>query len=136
MIDLGIPGLSSIERIGAGGNAIVYRARQSDLDRDVVVKVLTNVDADTTRRRFDRERRAMGRLSQAAGIAPLYGSGFTSTGQPYLLMPFYEQGSLQDQLDNAGPLDVARVRDIGVAVAGAVQSGAFALDELTLHQLA
>ena len=81
-IDLGIPGLTTIQRIGAGGNAIVYRARQPDLDRDVVVKVLTNIDAETTRRRFDRERRAMGRLSQASGIAPLYGSGFTPAGQP------------------------------------------------------
>ena len=51
-----------------------------------------NIDADTTRRRFDRERKAMGRLSQTAGIAPLYGSGFTPSGQPYLLMPFYENG--------------------------------------------
>jgi len=121
-IDLGIPGLTNIERIGAGGNAIVYRARQADLDRDVVVKVLTNVDADTTRRRFDRERRAMGRLSQTVGIAPLYGSGFTPTGQPYLLMPFYEHGSLQDQLEAHGALGAERVRDIGVAVAGAVQT--------------
>ena len=121
-IDLGIQGLTNVERIGAGGNAIVYRARQADLDRDVVVKVLTNVDADTTRRRFDRERRAMGRLSQAVGIAPLYGSGFTPTGQPYLLMPFYPHGSLQDQLEGHGALDAERVRDIGVAVAGAVQT--------------
>jgi tRNA A-37 threonylcarbamoyl transferase component Bud32 len=121
-IDLGIPGLTNVGRIGAGGNAIVYRARQADLDRDVVVKVLTNVDADTTRRRFDRERRAMGRLSQEVGIAPLYGSGFTPTGQPYLLMPFYEHGSLQDQLDGQGALGAERVRDIGVAVAAAVQT--------------
>ena len=118
----GSRGLTDIGRIGAGGNAIVYRARQADLDRDVVVKVLTNVDADTTRRRFDRERRAMGRLSQEVGIAPLYGSGFTPTGQPYLLMPFYEHGSLQDQLDGQGALGAERVRDIGVAVAAAVQT--------------
>lgn len=121
-IDLGIPGLTDIERIGAGGNAIVYRARQADLDRSVVVKVLTNVDADTTRRRFDRERRAMGRLSQAAGIAPLYGSGFTPGGQPYLLMPFYEHGSLQDQLERTGALHPERVREIGVTVSSAVQT--------------
>ncbi len=100
----------------------MYRARQTDLDRDVVVKVLTNVDGETTRRRFDRERRAMGRLSQTAGIAPLYGSGFTVTGQPYLLMPFYEQGSLQDELDGQGAFSAARVRDIGVTVAQAVQT--------------
>jgi len=100
----------------------VYRARQADLDRSVVVKVLTNVDGDTTRRRFDRERRAMGRLSQAAGIAPLYGSGFTPLGQPYLLMPFYERGSLQDRLKQDGSLPAERVREIGLGIANAVQA--------------
>ena len=100
----------------------MYRARQADLDRDIVVKVLTNVDAETTRRRFDRERRAMGRLSQTIGIAPLYGSGFLSTGQPYLLMPFYALGSLQDHLDEGGALSAERVRDIGVAIARAVHT--------------
>ena len=100
----------------------MYRARQAGLDRDIVVKVLTNVDAETTRRRFDRERRAMGRLSQTIGIAPLYGSGFLATGQPYLLMPFYALGSLQDHLDEGGALSAERVRDIGVAIARAVHT--------------
>lgn len=121
-IDLGIPGLTDIERIGAGGNAVVYRARQHDLDRDVVIKVLTNVDAETTRRRFDRERRAMGRLSQAAGIAPLYGSGFTPGGEPYLLMPFYAAGTLEDRLKAHGAFGAEEVRDLGVAVANAVHT--------------
>jgi len=121
-IDLGITGLTNIERIGAGGNAIVYRALQSDLDRNVVVKVLTNLDAETTGRRFDRERRAMGRLSQANGIAPLYGTGFTSNGQPYLLMPFYELGSLQNWLETRGALPPEQVRTIGITIARAVQT--------------
>jgi len=109
----------------------VYRARQAELDRDVVVKVLTNVDAKATRRRFDRERRAMGRLSQASGIAPLYGSGFTSSGSPYLLMPFYEAGSLQDLVDSGAMLTAEQVRDLGVRIARAVQT---AHDNGVLHR--
>ena len=53
-VELGIAGLSNLERIGSGGNAVVYRARQDDLDRDVVVKVLLAVDAEATRRRFGK----------------------------------------------------------------------------------
>jgi len=121
-IDLGIPGLTNIERIGRGGNAVVYRARQEDLDRDVVVKVLLSVDAETTRRRFNRERRAMGRLSQSAGIAPLYGSGFTPDDRPYLLMPFYEYGSLHDRLVADGALPAEEVQQIGITVAKAIQT--------------
>lgn len=101
---------------------MVYRARQAELDRSVVIKVLINVDEETTRRRFDRERKAMGRLSQAAGIAPVYGSGFTPTGRPYLLMPFYERGSLQEQIDGGAALAPEQVRSIGVSVANAVHT--------------
>ncbi len=92
------------------------------MDRLVVVKVLTAVDAEATRRRFDRERKAMGRLSQAPGIAPLYGSGFTPAGQPWLLMPYYENGSLQNVIDDAGPMDAERARQIGVRVSRAVHA--------------
>ena len=92
------------------------------MDRLVVVKVLTAVDAEATRRRFDRERKAMGRLSQAPGIAPLYGSGFTPNGQPWLLMPYYESGSLQNVIDDTGPMDAERARQIGVRVSRAVHA--------------
>ena len=92
------------------------------MDRLVVVKVLTAVDAEATRRRFDRERKAMGRLSQASGIAPLYGSGFTPSGQPWLLMPYYENGSLQNLIDDGGPMDPERARQIGVRVSRAVHA--------------
>ena len=100
---------------------MVYRARQVALDRDVVVKVLFAAD-EATQRRFDRERRAMGRLSQAPGIAPVYDSGFTPTGQPWLLMPHYERGSLQAVLDERGRLPAEEVRTIGVRVARAVNT--------------
>ena len=121
-IDLGIVGLVGLERIGAGGNAVVYRARQPELDRNVVVKVLMAVDAESTRRRFDRERRAMGRLSQTAGIAPVYDSGFTSGGQPYLIMPFYERGSLQELLETSGALTPEEARTMAVRICRAVQT--------------
>jgi len=129
--DLGIPGVTLAQRIGAGGNAFVYRARQPELDRTVVVKVLMVGDADQTQRRFDRERRAMGRLSQAQGIAPVYDSGFTSTGQPYLLMPYYENGSLQDRIELSGPLSPADVQRLGIEIADAVHT---AHDNGVLHR--
>jgi hypothetical protein len=38
-VDLGIPGLSDAEPVGAGGNAVVYRPREVDHDRWVAVKI-------------------------------------------------------------------------------------------------
>jgi serine/threonine protein kinase len=63
-MDLGIEGLSDAEPVGAGGNAVVYRAREVDHDRWVAVKVLRGLADEAALRRFDRERRAMGRLAR------------------------------------------------------------------------
>lgn len=99
---IGIDDLADARRIGEGGNAVVYRAHQVSLDRTVAVKVLRGVD-DDTRRRFDRERRAMGRLSEHDGIVTVYASGFTDRGEPYLVMPLLER-SLDEVLEQRGPL--------------------------------
>ena len=126
---LGIPGLEGIEWVAAGGHGDVYRARQPALDRIVAVKVLAGADANV-RRRFDRERRAMGRLSQHPGILTVYESGFTSDGNPYLLTPFIERGSLQDRLDAYGKLDPETALPMIAAVARTLQ---FAHDRDVIH---
>lgn len=100
---LGISGLENVEQIGTGGSSRVYRAHEVDLDREVAVKVINSGDDPDVARRFDRERKAMGRLSQNEGIVPVYSTGVTGNGEPYLVMPYYANGSLQDRIDR-GPL--------------------------------
>lgn len=123
--ELGIEGLESGERIGEGGNAVVYRARQPELDREVAVKILRSTDADT-HRRFDRERKAMGRLSQHDGIVTVYDSGYTASGEPYLIMPLLA-GSLDDELSSLGQLEwqhaAATMADVCDGVAFAHDGG-------------
>lgn len=97
--NLGIEGIEDIEQIGSGGSSRVYRARQVDLDRVVAIKVINADHSNDVARRFDRERKAMGRLSLHEGIVPVYTSGLTAHGEPYLIMPFFSNGSLQDQID-------------------------------------
>src|SRR5262249_2323721 len=50
------------------------------------------------RARFDRERRLLSSLGKAEGFVPLLGAG-EDRGNPYLVMPFLEGGTLRNRLD-------------------------------------
>jgi tRNA A-37 threonylcarbamoyl transferase component Bud32 len=129
--NLGIDGVENVEQIGTGGSSRVYRARQVDLDRVVAIKVLNPGDDQGVAKRFDRERKAMGRLSLHEGIVPVYSSGVTAHGEPYLVMPYYANGSLQDQID-AGPMEwetaVSYVDVAAETIAAAHEEGVVHLD--------
>jgi hypothetical protein len=100
----GIEGFVDLTPVASGGNSVVYKARQEELDRNVAIKVLKAADP-SLRRHFDRERRALGRLSNHPGVVTIYESGVTGDGRPYLVIPWIESGSLQDRLDRSGPLE-------------------------------
>ena len=95
-MDLGIDGIEQVTPIGAGGSATVYRAEQPRLGRTVAVKVITGTTDDKTIRRFEREARALGTLSENPGIVTVYEVGTTKLGSPYLVMQYCPGGSLQD----------------------------------------
>lgn len=123
-MDLGIGGLDEAEVIGSGGSAVVYRAYQGDLDRRVAVKVLKLTDESFVKR-FQREARTLGKLSQHPGIVTIYDNGLTGDGKPYLILEFCES-SLHDEL-RGGPFDVVRacevVAEVSEAVAAAHDNG-------------
>ena len=60
--------------IGAGGMGEVYRARDTELDRDVAIKVLPDEVAQDAERlaRFEREARVLATLNHPH-IAQIYG---------------------------------------------------------------
>ncbi len=118
-VDLGIPGLEWRSTLGRGGSGTVYQAFDEAHGRQVAVKVLDRALDDPGRRRFDRERRAMGALSSHPNIVTILTSGVSSHGLPYLVMDQMPNGSLADQLRN-GPLDVDQVIDIGRHLASAL----------------
>lgn len=121
-MDIGVAGVSSVERIGQGGFGIVYRAHQDAFDRTVAVKVMTDVDVDDAmRERFTREVRAIGRLSGHPHIVSVYEHGTTSAGSPYLLMEYCERGSYGDALRNGTLQSWDRAVDVGIGIAGALE---------------
>ena len=87
---------------------LVYRARDTRLNRDVAIKVLPeafSTDRDRLRR-FEQEARAAAALSHA-NIVSIYDVG-THEGQPYVVSELLEGQTLRDILrGGALPLDLA-----------------------------
>ncbi len=112
-IDLGLRGLHDVEVIGSGGSAVVYKAVRDvpgrfAMQETVAVKVLRSSWDSAARRRFEREQRVMDRLSETAGFVPILETGETDDGSPYIVMPFYEGGSLQRRVARSGPIEWPR----------------------------
>src|SRR6516165_5427259 len=113
-------GFDDVAEVGHGGFGVVYRCTQPSLDRTVAVKVLTSdLDPDNLER-FLREQRAMGRLSGHPHIVTILEVGTTSTGRPFIVMPYHAKDSLETLIRRHGPLDWGEALTIGVKLAGAL----------------
>jgi serine/threonine protein kinase len=115
-----IPGYTDFRLIGSGGSAAVLRARQVQLERDVAVKVLRpgQID-DQTRRLFDAERRALGKMGHP-NIVTVFDSGYTIDGDPYLVMQLCASGALSALVKADGPLTVETASRVGLRISEAL----------------
>ncbi|HXO50591.1 MAG TPA: protein kinase, partial [Mycobacterium sp.] len=115
-------GFDDVDEVGRGGFGVVYRSTQPSLDRTVAIKVLTSdLDPDNLDR-FLREQRAMGRLSGHPHIVTILQVGTTSSGRPFIVMPYYAKDSLEALVRRHGPLEWSEALSIGVKLAGALEA--------------
>jgi ABC-type sugar transport system substrate-binding protein len=93
------------EQIGQGGMALVFRAHQPSVHRDVALKIIPLDDASrqTFQRRFTQEAELIASLEHIH-ILPVYDYGVTDLAA-YLAMRLLRGGTLADRL-NEGPLHV------------------------------
>src|SRR5262249_4856988 len=87
-----------LREIGRGGMAVVYLARQSDLERNVALKELSALHAADPRRvdRFLRESRLAGALSHP-NVVTVH-EYFEHEGTAYIAMEHFERGSLRPRV--------------------------------------
>lgn len=120
--ELEAEGYHDAEPVGRGNSAVVYRCKQLSLDRVVAVKVLSSDPDDVDLMYFDREQRAMGRVSGHPNVVPVLHSSRTSTGRPYIVMPYHSRNTLDSWIHSHGPLAVRDAVEIGVRLAGALET--------------
>lgn len=122
-----LPGFEFIEECGRGAIAVVYRALDIELQREVAVKTLRrdlNVDS-LEAERLRREAEAAARINHPA-IVQIHGVHTDSRGLPAIVMEYVAGGNLAERL-RSGPLPideaVALMRAICGGVAAAHKSG-------------
>ena len=122
-----------VGRIGGGGMAEVYRARQlTAFGREVAIKVIrAGFSEDPSfRERFLREAQAISRLSHP-NILPLIEFG-EEDETLYLVMPLAREGTLRDLLKQRhGPLALEEVVPLFTQLCDAVQ---YAHEEGIIHR--
>jgi serine/threonine protein kinase len=99
--------------VGRGGMGTVLKAFDDDLQRVVAIKVMaSHLSAQPgARRRFEREARAVAavRNDHVVAVYAVEPAGPT----PYLVMEFIAGKSLQERVDQGGPLELKEILRIG-----------------------
>ncbi len=116
-----------VRKLGAGGMGAVYLARDTQLERDVALKVPNFAAQDRQQlvTRFYREARAAATLNHP-NICPIYDVGEIQ-GMPYLTMAYIEGGKLSDFIRHDKPMPerqaVLLIRKLASALAEAHRKG-------------
>ena len=114
-----------IEKLGEGGMGVVYRARDTKLDREVAIKLLPpHLSSDPEAvKRFVHEAKTASALNHSA-IGVIHEIDETDDGQTFIVMALYEGGTLRERLDS-GPMVLGEA----AAIASQLASGLAAAHE-------
>ena len=110
-----------LEEVGAGGMGVVYRARDTRLDREAAIKALPEELADDAERlaRFEREARLLASLKNPY-IATVYGLEEVE-GRRFLAMELVEGKTLAEKLEQ-GPIPIREALVLARQIAEALEA--------------
>ncbi len=107
-----------LEQVGIGGFGTVWKARDTELDRLVAVKIPRRDQVDAADAEFFlREARAAAQLRHS-GIVTVHEVG-RQGGTLYIVSDFVQGATLADRL-TAGPLELREAAELCVEIAGAL----------------
>jgi serine/threonine protein kinase len=106
--------------VGAGGMGEVYRARDTRLEREVAVKVLSRdlTSSQIARERFQREAQMIAGLHHPH-VCAIYDVGETAEHQAFIVMEFLQGETLEVRL-RKGPLEIPALLETSLALIDAL----------------
>src|SRR3954454_7198572 len=110
-----------LDKVGAGGMGVVYRARDLELERFAAIKFLPDdlVKDPDALMRFRREARAASALNHP-GICTIYEIG-EEEGRPYLVMELLDGESLEQAIARGG-MEMRNLLNVCIEIADALDA--------------
>ena len=105
-----------LDKIGAGGMGVVFKAEDLSLQRTVALKFLPPVFSmdQAAKQRFIHEARAASSLDHP-NICTIFEIDETQDGQSFIAMAYYDGESLKEKIDG-GSLEPAQVVNISIQI--------------------
>jgi eukaryotic-like serine/threonine-protein kinase len=112
-----------IGMVGSGGQGVVYRAVDNNLNRLVALKLLRTEYSEDPEfvRQFEHEARLTASINHP-NVVRVYSFG-ADEGHVYLAMELVDNGTMDDLMEKLGRIPEARALQIGIEVAQGLRAG-------------